>query len=135
MIKRPTNKFHIILLVAIPIAIVIAFIGCFLLFLKPMPLKEQKISNGQFMIVTQIEETDNMEFISFYVKDIEGNIIYSCSENWRCWDFKEIKFIDDTNDIYVYSADTGTIIYKYIDDNTWDGSTGNSSLCSQEKDC
>ncbi len=90
--------------------LVVAF---FFWFITPSKMEEQTISNGQYAIKTQVFEADGMDFLTFNVLDNDNNIVFECKENWRCWDFKEIKFLDGSNDIYVYSADVGTTIYRF----------------------
>ena len=51
------------------------------------------------------------ETVTFYVEDKSGEVVFTCEELWRDWDFKSIN-IDADSVITAYSADVGEYIYK-----------------------
>ena len=95
------------------VAVALLFVAFFFWFITPPKMEEETISNGQYTIKTEIFEDGDMDFLTFYIEDPNGEVVFDCEESWRCWDFKGIKFIADTNDIYVDSADVGATIYRY----------------------
>lgn len=106
------------------VIILCVFISLTLFLIRSLYLQNEKdkheeiITNGVFSIKTKSYELDDLDFITFYIEDDKGNVVFVSNEGWRKWDFKDIYFINDTNDIYVYSADVGTTIYKFTGE-TW----------------
>lgn len=96
------------------VVLTLLVVAYFFWLITPSKMESQTIPNGKYIIKTEILEDGDMDFLTFCVEDSDGNVVFNCEENWRCWDFKEIKFLDGSNDIYVDSADVGTTIYRFI---------------------
>ena len=65
------------------------------------------LENDYYTVVPVIDE----DSVTFYVEDKDGNIVFTCEESWRDWDFKGIN-IDENNVITADSSDVGAYIYK-----------------------
>ncbi len=75
-------------------------------------------NNGEFVLKTNLYEDDDIEFMSFYIENTKGQIVFDSDGGWRTWDLHEIKFIDNTNDVIVDTGDVGEIIFEY-NGKTW----------------
>ncbi len=98
---------------AVVVIMALLYVACLFYVLTPSKMEEQTITNGQYTIKTRIYEAYDMDFLTFYVEDLDGKVVFDCEVGWRCWDFKEIKFLDGSNDVYVDSSDVGTTIYRF----------------------
>lgn len=126
----------VIISVGIILCVFIILVLVFLNFKKTN--NTETIANDTYKIKTEHFELDDLDFITFYIEDNNGNVVFVSDESWRTWDFKDIYFISDTNNICVFSADIGTTIYKFNGE-TWipediqgnkigDGSTGQETV-------
>ncbi len=70
-------------------------------------------NNGKFVLKTNLYEADGIEFMSFRIEDMKGEVVFDCDGGWRTFDLHGIKFIDNTNDVIVDSGDVGEIIFEY----------------------
>lgn len=71
---------------------------------------------NNYFLKTEKVIVDNIVYVTFNIKEPTGKIIYNCSDKYRVFDLKDIKW--ESFDIVVESSDVGTIIYKY-ENGTW----------------
>ena len=72
------------------------------------------LTNDDYTICPVIDD----ESVTFNVEDKDGNVVFTCEESWRDWDFKRID-IDQNNVITADSSDVGTYIYKEDDNGSF----------------
>ncbi len=75
-------------------------------------------NNGEFVLKTNLYEDDDIEFMSFYIENTKGQIVFDSDGGWRTWDLHGIYFADDSNDVIVDTGDVGEIIFEYNGE-TW----------------
>ncbi len=85
---------------------------------KGLYAEESVENNGEFVLKTNLYEDDDIEFMSFYIENTKGQIVFDSDGGWRTWDLHGIKFIDNTNDVIVDTGDVGEIIFEY-NGKTW----------------
>ena len=79
---------------------------------------ETVVSNDTYVLKTSIGEVEGIEVITFHIENINGDIVYSNDGYWRTWDFKEIYFAENSNDVIVETGDDGGTVF-YYENGTW----------------
>lgn len=68
----------------------------------------------------EIDEKESISKIGFEVFDKSNNeSIFKSKLICRAYDFKEIKFVNDSNDIIIESEDIGTVYFQRTSYNSW----------------
>jgi len=63
---------------------------------------------------------DTIPYVIFKVYDKKTNeLLFESEPTCRVWDFKDICFMENTNDILIQSADVGPLFYSQISENHW----------------
>lgn len=72
--------------------------------------------NQQFVLKTEKLEDNTGTYVSFIIKDFDGNTVYICPNKFRARDLKYIKW--DSLNVVVKSGDIGIVTYIY-DNGNW----------------
>ena len=71
--------------------------------------------NQQFVLKTEKLEDNTGTYVSFIIKDFDGNTVYICPNKFRARDLKYIKW--DSLNVVVKSGDIGIVTYIYENGN------------------
>ena len=122
------KKSKVVLIVLLVVAVLLVVIWVSPIFIHSFLLNnaneyahetaDDVITNEAYVIKKKVYD-EEVTWITFYVEDKEGKVVFSADERWRALDFKGFCFIDGTNDICASSGDVGDTIYKFNGD-TWE---------------
>jgi len=75
--------------------------------------------DGQYTLVEEWRRAENhvME-AHISVENAAGEVIYTCPDAYRTWDYHGTRWGSESLDIYALSSDIGTCCYRYKD-GTW----------------
>jgi hypothetical protein len=122
--KKRTKVLLIVLSAVLALA-VLAVVGLFrLVWLIASPghqlAREQTIRtasyDGRYTLVEEWRRADNhvME-AHISVENAAGEVMYTCPDVYRTWDYHGTRWGPGTLDIYALSGDIGTYCYRYQD--------------------